>query len=1077
MIRLLYGAGSDATAAALLSSIRQDLDAGGKVILLVPEQETVSAERRMVAALPPAAQLSFEVLNFTRLCNRTFRTVGGLSYRYATPGAEALFMWRTLRSLAGTLTQYAKDAANLSRLTDKMLSAAAQFSAYCVTPERLLETAEKLGKDDPLRLKLTDVGIILSRYENDIGQKYDHVRDDVGRLALLLDKHPTLYADTHVYIDSFTDFTAAEWRVIGALLTRARSLTMTTPMPAGGRADIHLGTCRKTVHRLLRLSHETGRRVSYDCEEKSKPRSSLEKIRRDLFCITAEKAPLGFSTDGCLTLTECPSPYAEAEWAAATVQKLVRDGCRYRDITVVVRDADAWRGILDAAFEKENIPYFLSEKTDITLRPLIKLILFALRIKQYNWRSEDVVGYLKTGLSGIGDDDINFFEEYLDVWKPRGRDAFAAPFTRNPDGYAEAMSKRGERLLHAAEQTRQALTGPLFACFDRLDKAETATDLCRALYDLLTALDVPGQLKEQAKAALERQEKREAEELSRLFSLTIDALETTADVIGDMSVDLPAFGEALRLVFARTDIGAIPTSADEVMVGSAATLRAERPRFALVLGLNEGLFPAAAGRGGLLTDTEKRQLADLGMELDGDSADAAADEMFYVWRAFTLPREKLFLSYAATGREGGDAAPSFAVTRVEALFDELPLRKFNEQSPLGRIFTPAGAWEHMPELAPADRAAVLSLLSTKADGDMAARYAIPLVDRQASLPTEQAKPLFNDDSYNPTGLESFAKCPFGYYCNKILRLRQTADDELDYSETGTLMHDILEHVFGTARQAGRDFASYNDDEIRQLVARCAAAFKDRLRQSGELSPRSEATIDNMAASAFFVVRALFARAAGDVFTPSLFEFNLSELDGAAVTLQNGQKIPLTGKIDRIDTAMADGRAFVRVIDYKTGKHVFDPAGVEQGFYLQMPLYLYALCHGNHPKLNRKLEVAATAELQPAGLSYITTKEEKQKTPRMIPPQEARTNITAAEDQSGVKLEGLPSAMKGKTLTAQGFDELFDAVKDSIARIVDKMNAGTADVDPRSPDPKKLPCTYCAYRAVCRAADRKEDNNG
>ena len=127
MIRLLYGAGSDATAATLLSSIQKDLEAGGKVILLVPEQEAVSAERRMAAALPPAAQFSFEVLNFSRLANRTFRTVGGLSYRYATPGAEALFMWRTLRDFAGMLTQYGQDAGNLLRLTDRMLSAAAQF--------------------------------------------------------------------------------------------------------------------------------------------------------------------------------------------------------------------------------------------------------------------------------------------------------------------------------------------------------------------------------------------------------------------------------------------------------------------------------------------------------------------------------------------------------------------------------------------------------------------------------------------------------------------------------------------------------------------------------------------------------------------------------------------------------------------------------------------------------------------------------------------------------------------------------------------------------------------------------------
>ena len=354
-----------------------------------------------------------------------------------------------------------------------------------MTPDRLFETAGKLQESDPLRAKLTDLGTILSAYNNAVDQKYDHVRDDLGRLYRVLAEHPSLYADTHIYIDSFTDFTAEEWRVIGILLTRAPSLTLTTPMLSCHANGIHFGVCEKTVNWLRRLAGEAGQEVLYASEETNKPRTSLETLRRDLFCITAEKAPLGFSNDGHLTLTECPSPYAEAELAAATVQKLGRAGCRYRDIAVVVRDVGGWCGILDAAFEKENIPYFLAEKTDVTLRPLVKLVLFALAVWQYNWRREDVIGCLKTGLAGVSDDDINCFEEYLDVWKPRGRAAFSAPFCKNPGGYREALSGRDERILAAAERVRQAVTQPLFSLCEALDAATAMTDYCRALYALL----------------------------------------------------------------------------------------------------------------------------------------------------------------------------------------------------------------------------------------------------------------------------------------------------------------------------------------------------------------------------------------------------------------------------------------------------------------------------------------------------------------------------------------------------------------------------------------------------------------
>ena len=77
MIRFLFGDHTDEKNAALLRYIEENVNAGEKAILLVPEQETVTVERRVVEALPATAQLLVEVSNFTRLANRIFRTVGG----------------------------------------------------------------------------------------------------------------------------------------------------------------------------------------------------------------------------------------------------------------------------------------------------------------------------------------------------------------------------------------------------------------------------------------------------------------------------------------------------------------------------------------------------------------------------------------------------------------------------------------------------------------------------------------------------------------------------------------------------------------------------------------------------------------------------------------------------------------------------------------------------------------------------------------------------------------------------------------------------------------------------------------
>ena len=123
MIRFLFGAGSPHTTALLTDRIRTVTENGENAILLVPEQETVSAERRMVALLPARAQLTFEVLNFTRLANRTYRALGGLVRANESPAAEILAFYRALRELAPALLQYGGGTAENPRFAERLFAA------------------------------------------------------------------------------------------------------------------------------------------------------------------------------------------------------------------------------------------------------------------------------------------------------------------------------------------------------------------------------------------------------------------------------------------------------------------------------------------------------------------------------------------------------------------------------------------------------------------------------------------------------------------------------------------------------------------------------------------------------------------------------------------------------------------------------------------------------------------------------------------------------------------------------------------------------------------------------------------
>ncbi len=1082
MMRLFYGADTPQTRSALIKAIQNDLANGKRVVLLVPEQEAVITESRMLRLLPPSAQLSFEVLNFSRLANRVFRTVGGLSYRYATPAVTSLTMWRVLRRLSPFFRLFGKSAADRA-LTDRMLSAVAQCKAYCITPEALLKAANDMEENDPLKDKLHDISISLAAYSTDLSAQFDDVADDLTRAADLIAANRSLFADTEIYIDSFTDFTAQELRLIDVLLRTAPTLNITTPLLSLQDSGIHLASSTLTVQKLIRAAREAGCEITYQKTEVEKPRDAASFVARHLFAMDAEPAPLAYRENSNLYFTHTASPYSEAEYVANTVQALIAEGYRYRDITIVARDTSAYLGIIDAALEKEGIPFYVSEKTDITTRPLIKLILFALRIRLYNWQTEDVIGFLKTGLCRIAPEQINFFEEYAQTWRLRGKRAFDTPFLMNPDGYSDRVSARGERILAAANTTREKFVPQLIGFFDELDAAKSATEACEALHRFLLTLDLPSTLKEQATERLSQGERREAEELSRLWSITIDALEAISLTLGSDPLTVNELYDALSLVFANTNIGVIPTSADEVMIGSAATLRAEPSPIVFVIGLNEGVFPAPVTDKGILSDAEKHRLAALGITLSADNATAASDELFYLHRAFSLAKQRLYLSYNERTTAGKAAEPSIAISRVTALTKDLKPIYYDALPATAKIFSPEGALEHYGELSPAHRAAVAALLNED-EALSAKRKAAeqPVVDTVAAISPEEASAHFGPNAFHPTGIEKFVSCKFAYYCNKVLGLREEANDTLTSAAIGTFMHYVFENTLAAAKSSGKSWEEQEQAEVDALVNKCVEEYRAHLVSvGGALSPRAAALVERLHALASIAAKVIFEDFRTSPFTPAAFEIDLASHGAADVELQNNTRIPLSGKVDRVDTYTSeDGRTYLRIVDYKTGRKLFTLEDVEHGECLQMPLYLYALCHGDSRVLAEKLGLPKDTSFAPGGLTYFSTAIGNEHTPYRVSREEALASAAERFKQSGIALcdeadseLSLGDKAKKKSnvkLSVKDMEDMFDALTVTIGEIATEMKSGNARI---APNVKKTssPCNYCKFFPVCRAAQK------
>ena len=180
MLRLIEG-GFFAGGHELIKKEIADLVAAKRsVILIVPEQQTLSCEREMADFLPPSAALCFEVTNFTRFCDTVFRVLGGVGGKYADKTKKALIMWRALTELSPILKTFGGKEISAGSVT-KMLAATKQMSMLSLSPEQLRDAKDKLaaqsGTDARLISKLSDISAVMTLYKRLLSTQFSDSDD------------------------------------------------------------------------------------------------------------------------------------------------------------------------------------------------------------------------------------------------------------------------------------------------------------------------------------------------------------------------------------------------------------------------------------------------------------------------------------------------------------------------------------------------------------------------------------------------------------------------------------------------------------------------------------------------------------------------------------------------------------------------------------------------------------------------------------------------------------------------------------------------------------------------------------
>ena len=295
-------------------------------------------------------------------------------------------------------------------------------------------------------------------------------------------------------------------------------------------------------------------------------------------------------------------------------------------------------------------------------------------------------------------------------------------------------------------------------------------------------------------------------------------------------------------------------------------------------------------------------------------------------------------------------------------------------------------------------------------------------------------------SLSYSNLDDLAKCPFKYYLKHILKL--DAFDENFNTKIGNIFHSVLKD-------------SYSDN----------FSFEDSLNKALKDNPLDKR--ENV----------LFKRLETEL--KEIVNYNKQVEKRSFLTEFYGEKrleIPLSehatlkGFIDKILFKPFHDKTYYAVFDYKTGSATLNLDYLEDGLYLQLPLYIYLI-----NKSNLFDNPSFVGFFYQYLLQSYKDKEEQLKNLKLVGYTTDDKIILSYLDEDyetdsfvkglSVKKDGELSS-RSKVLSDSELEDIMNSINKALEKSLKIIDNNAFDIAPKIINNKNVSCEFCPFKEVC-----------
>lgn len=1145
-LRIVYGRAGSGKTRIFYEEIKSAEKNNEPIFLLVPEQFTFQAERDLITFMKTGGLLKSEVLSFRRLAYRVFNEVGGITYPHIHPSGKSMIIYRILDKLKNNFS-YFKGAAERQGFVNTISTLIKELKRYNINPIDLEETCKNINDNTELQEKLNELASIYKEFGSTLVKRYRDTDDELKTAANKLSQ-TTLFDSAEVWIDGFDGFTPQEFEIIKELLCKVKRVNISLCTDYLIDEKVHQGIdiyaqVKASYKKLNFIAKECGIEIETPLRLDTKPlyrfnnKPELAHLEEN-FNLYPYKIYSNQTTS--ISLFSSTNIFTEIEAAARDIIRLCRDdGMRFREICVVTRNIEDYEKLIEVVFSEHEIPYFMDTKSEITKHPIVRLLLSTLDIFNENWSYEAVFRYLKTGMTGILEEDIDMLENYVLACGIRGSKwTDGKDWKYNPDFILseDNFEMEKQEYLKKINFVKEAVVLPLQEFRNKTKGRHKATAYCMELFELFCKLGVPSRIEKYIEDFKLSGNINLANEYSRVWNIIMEVFDQTVEVMGDENIGIERFSNILAIGLSEYKIGVIPASIDQILVGSIEHSKNNGAKALFILGANDGVFPKAAIEEGILTDKDRAVLKNNGVELASDTKTQAFDEQFLVYRALTSASEYLRLSWSIADQEGKTLRPSMIISRLRKIFPQI-----QEFSNISKNNSIDGQLEMIASKSSAFRQ-MAAQFRQKADGkdihstwtevykyfsskdewkknltQMKAAFEYKNLVNQVSK--EKVKKLYGEPSTaSVSRLEKFSACPFAFFVQYGLNAKERKIFKLKPPDVGTFMHEVIERFSKIVDNGeGKYNADLNSGQEKPMViaedgfvnysvltwrtfdrAWCETTVSEIVEEMLNSMKNSGITASKRYTSIIKRLKRVIVRAIWLIaehirqssFNPIDYEVGFGDREKyppIIIELDSGEKIHLTGRIDRVDGMKTEKGEYLRIVDYKSGAKDFKLSDLYYGLQIQLITYLDALWTEENQRF-------------PAGMLYFKIDDPIIKKNGIIDDEAIELEIKKQLKMKGLLLadvkliremdKGISGASNiipatinkdetlGKNSSVASMDQ-FKMLRKYTRTLLKELCAeiinGNVDIKPYKKKGSKA-CDFCSFHSVCRFDQSLKENS-